>query len=355
MDEKGGWIEMKDMRFRDIKTDRQLWDFMTNPSEKLIKSVDKIEGPILILGGSGKMGKELVGLIRNADRANGYSREITVASTFSNNEDLELLNNLEVNCLKGDLSDEKFLGTLPDSPNVIYMMGFKFGSSHDWKKSFHLNSVVPYLVGSKYSKSRIVVFSSGNPYPHTPKKGAGCTEETPLNPIGIYGWSIVARESSFRITAENHHHQRIVFYRLMYAQHLNYGVLIDLAKMVWEREPISLAMPAVNLVSQRDANEVAICCFEQCANDPWSVNVAGPVWQVREIVGRLEGHLNKKASFLDDENDNALIANDSKCIEAFGNYKDDVEDMIIAAANWVQNGGSYWNKPTHFGRAKHNY
>ena len=111
----------------------------------------------------------------------------------------------------GDLSDEDFLNTLPDAPNVMYMMGFKFGSSLDWQRAFHLNSVVPYLVGSKYKDSKIVVFSSGNPYQHTSRFGSGCKEDVQLDPIGIYGWSIVARESAFRVTSEKNPNQKIAF------------------------------------------------------------------------------------------------------------------------------------------------
>jgi nucleoside-diphosphate-sugar epimerase len=345
------------MRFSEIKTSSQLWEFMTMPSERLIESIRRLDGPVMILGGSGKMGKELVGLIRRADKKSGIRRDISVASTFSDpsGEDLLLFESLNVHCFRGDLSDEKFLASLPDAPNVVYMMGFKFGSSSDWQRSFHLNSIIPYLVGKKYEKSKIVVFSSGNPYPHTPKNGNGCTEDSPLSPAGIYGWSIVARESSYRITARQCADQEIAFYRLMYAQHLKYGVLIDLARMVWNGEQISLAMPAVNLVSQRDANEIAIRTFDYCSNDPWTINVAGPVWQVREIVERLEKFLGKKAILLPDESELALLADDSKCINTFGSYLDDVEDMIKGAAWWVKNGGNYWNKPTRFGHADHKY
>lgn len=348
---------MSAMKFSEIKNDTQLWNFMTDPSDSLVESLSKLHGSIMILGGSGKMGKELVGLIRNADKINSTKREIYVASTFSDPAGLDqaLFNKMDVTCFKGDLSDEQFLSSLPDAPNVVYMMGFKFGSSHDWKRSFQLNSVVPYLVGSKYINSRIVVFSSGNPYPHTEKKGPGCREDEPLDPVGIYGWSIVARESSFRITAEINQNQRISFYRLMYAQHLNYGVLIDLARMVWQGEPISLAMPAVNLVSQRDANEAAIRSFEKCSNDPWTVNVSGPVFQVRVILAKLEHLMNRKARVMDDESSSALLADDRRCIEAFGNYRDDVEEMIMGAAFWVKGGGSYWKKPTQFGRTRHDY
>lgn len=348
---------MRTMLFSDIKTDAQLWDFMTQPSDRLIHSVSQLEGPVMILGGSGKMGKELAALIRNADQILNVKREMYVASTFSDptGEDITVFQQMGIQCFRGDLSDEGFLHSLPDAPNVVYMMGFKFGSSDNWQRAFHLNSIVPYLVGQKYKNSNIVVFSSGNPYPHTSAMGKGCTEDVQLDPAGIYGWNIVARESSFGITASMYTYQKISIYRLMYAQHLNYGVLIDLARMVLAGETISLSMPAVNLISQRDANEVAIRSFEHSHNHPWVLNVAGPVWQVRDIVLRLEAYMGKKASFAEDAAEMALLANDDKCLSNFGSYRDDVEDMIKGAALWVKNGGSYWHKPTKFGRVKHDY
>ena len=344
------------MKFNEITDSAALWQFMTTPSPGLINSVAKLGSEdIVILGGSGKMGKELIGLIQNSDKSNGISRQISVASTFSNPAELRSFQEMGVTCHKGDLSDESFLNSLPDAPYLAYMMGFKFGSSKNWRRAFHLNSVVPYLVGKKYANSSIVVFSSGNPYPHTSMHGPGCKETDQLSPTGVYGWNIVARESSFRTTAMQFDRQKISIYRLMYAQHLNYGVLVDLSRMIMNEEPISLSMPAVNLVSQRDANEVAIKCFEQCSNDGWVVNVAGPVWPVRRIVGILGEILEKKPRIVSEELPDALLADDSLCRNTFGEYRDDCEEMIEGAANWVKNGGEYWNKPTHFGKVRHDY
>ena len=344
------------MKFTDIKNTEELWKYMTAPSEELIKSVSRLgSDDIMVLGGSGKMGKELVGLIINSDRINGIKRKIFLASTFSNSKDFNDLRKIGVECFKGDLSDQIFLSSLPDAKYVVYMMGFKFGSSNDWRKAFHLNSVVPYVVGSKYSRSSIVVFSSGNPYPHTLANGAGCSEDDPFEPIGIYGWNIVARESSFKTTAIQNEHQKICLYRLMYAQHLSYGVLVDLAEMVLNEEPISVAMPSVNLISQKDANEIAIRCFEHCTNSGLALNIAGPVWPVREIVERIGAVIGKAPNIIDEEPDNALLADDSLSQKIFGQYKDKCEDMIEAAALWVMNGGESWGKPTHFGKVKHDY
>jgi hypothetical protein len=180
-------------------------------------------------------------------------------------------------------------------------------------------------------------------------------ETDALKPLGIYGWSIVTRESSFRTTALNNPEQKLCFYRLMYAQHLCYGVLVDLARLIMEHEPISLGMPAVNLISQRDANEVAIRALLRCTNDPWLLNVAGPVVPVRSIAKQLGNHLRIKPIFLEDEGDTALVASDAKCLNTFGPYRDSIVEMIEAAAAWVKKGGTSWNKPTLFGKVKHNY
>jgi hypothetical protein len=343
------------MKISEVKNEQQLWDFMTDPSEKLIDSTGRLEGSLMVLGGNGKMGKELIGLIRNADGKNGRDREITVVDLSFNEEDQALFESMGVSTIQGDLTNEAFITSLPDAPLVTYMMGFKFGSSGDWRKAFHLNSIVPYLVGRKFSDSRIVVFSSGNPYPHTSRQGSGCLETDILSPVGIYGWNIVARESSFQTSALQHPNQKICLYRLMYAQHLSYGVLIDLAGMVNNNEPISLAMPAVNLVSQRDANEVAIMAFDQCSNDPWKINVAGPIFPVRDLVEEFGKLLGKKPNIVDSEPEEALLANDAMCIVTFGPYRDQPEDMIGAAANWVKSGGKSWGKPTYFGKVKHDY
>lgn len=344
------------MRLTEITNTKELWQFMTTPSPSLVSSIGRLgPGDMMILGGSGKMGKELVGLVQNCDKQNDVARNIMVASTFSNPIDLEELNNIGVTCFQGDISEEDFLNSLPDAPYVVYMMGFKFGSSGDWRKSFLMNSVVPYLVGKKYRGSSIVVFSSGNPYPHTPINGGGVHETEPLSPIGIYGWSIVARESSFQTTVLQHPGQKIAIFRLMYAQHLQYGVLVDLARMIVNHEPVSLKMPAVNLISQRDANEVALKSFEKCNRQGWIVNAAGPVWRVRDLVELLAKYLNETPEFQGKEADTALLADDTRARAAFGEYQDSCADLIKAAANWVILGGDYWGKPTKFGRVKHDY
>lgn len=345
------------MRMNEIENADQLHDFMTEPSERLVEFVGELEGDVLAMGVGGKMGPELVETLIRADRRAGVRRRIHAASRFSDPDAgiAEELDSLGAILHRGDFTDRLFLEELPDAPNIVFMAGMKFGSASEWRRTFHLNCIMPYLVGERFGGSRIVVYSSGNPYPHTPPENGGCAETADLAPAGAYGWSIVARESAFRTTAMRSANQKLCFFRLMYAQHLAYGVLLDLAKMVWRREPVSLQMPAVNLVSQRDAIDLSLRALSHCSNPPFVLNCAGPITRVRYVVEAMAGIMDRQPRFAHEEGELALTADDELAVRTFGPYRDAVDEMIEAAARWVMRSGENWEKPTKFGRTDHRY
>ncbi len=330
---------------------------MSTPSEGVVNCLKNLRGDILVLGGSGKMGPELTEMIVRADAIAGIKRTISVASTFSNPKEKTagLFGNMGVRVLRGELTDTGFLHGLPDAENLIYMPGFKFGSSDNWEKAVQVNCILPYLVGEKYRESRIVVFSSTNPYAFTTLASGGSKEGDPLDPKGIYGWSIVARESSFAITARKHSAQRSCYYRLTYAQHLAYGVIVDLANAILQGKEISVSVPFVNLVSQRDANERAIRAFELCSNPPSILNVSGPVVAVRDIAAKLGDLLGRKPLLVGEEPEMCQVINDGFSVRTFGPYNDAIQDILAVAVRWVQNNGESWGKPTKFGEVRREY
>jgi nucleoside-diphosphate-sugar epimerase len=341
----------------EITSKELLREFMSTPTEGAIECLRNIKGDILILGGSGKMGPELTEMIVRADGIIHKRRTVSVASTFSNPNDntAGLFKELGVRVYKGELTDEEFLLSLPDAENVIYMPGFKFGSSENWEKAVQINCILPYLVGEKYGRSRITAFSSTNPYAYTTPESGGSKEGDPLDPKGIYGWSIVARESSFAITAKRHPAQNACYYRLTYAQHLGYGVIVDLTKAILQGKEISLSVPYVNLISQRDANDRAIRTFEICSNPPSILNVSGPVYRVRDIAEKIGILLNRKPLLVGEEPEVCQVVDDGFCVRRFGPYNDTLDDIMAAVVNWVKNDGEYWGKPTKFGEAKKEY
>jgi len=345
------------VKISEITTTGELREFMTTPTNKLVELMSELEGDIMVLGGAGKVGPELVETIVRANREAGARRTVHVADLFPDGGALppERIKKLGAKVIRGDLTNRAFIQSLPDVPNVIYMVGLKFGSSGDWRRAFHLNGILPYLVGERFGTSSIVVFCSSNPYPHTRPAQRGSKETDQLEPQGVYGWGIVARESAFATTQLDSPAQKLCFYRLAYAQHLGYGVLVDLARMVQSGEPISLAVPAVNLISQRDAIDVAIRALGLCDNPPLVLNVAGPIVAVRNIVERIGKLMGRKPKLADEEGEACVLVDDSHCVELLGPYRDGVDEMIEAAAKWVASGGEYWDKPTLFGRLQHVY
>lgn len=344
----------------DVNTSEELRNFMTEPTDDVVKLMRRLEGAIMGLAASGKIGAELVEtLVRADEKAGVRGRRIMVASNFSNKRGQTIKDRFEnvlgVDVYYGDLTDEAFIDRLPDASNVFYMLGFKFGSSTDPAKATLINCIVPGRVAMKYNRSKIVNFSSGNPYPHTRAEGGGSLESDVLDPKGVYGWGIVCRETAFNVSAHGHSDQRVCHYRLMYSQHLSYGVLVDLAKMIRDGEEISLEMPHVNLISQRDAIDRAIRALDLCTNPPAVLNVAGPIVSVRRIATKMGSYMNRTPKFFGESPDTALIANDGFCVKRFGPYRDSVDEMIQAAANWVMKSGEDWELPTLFAKVGHAY
>ena len=131
------------MTLAGVHNDSSLHEFMTEPSPALVEAVRRITGTVLLLGGSGKMGPELAKTLRRADQMSGINRDVIVASTFGNHATYKSLEKDGVRCIPGDLTDPSFINSLPRAGQVIYMLGYKFGSDTDWHRTFHINWIVP--------------------------------------------------------------------------------------------------------------------------------------------------------------------------------------------------------------------
>ena len=62
--------------------------------------------------------------------------------------------------------------------NVIYMAGMKFGATGNESLTWAMNAWLPGIVCERYSRSRIVAFSTGCVYPYVNVHHGGATEAT---------------------------------------------------------------------------------------------------------------------------------------------------------------------------------
>lgn len=335
-----------------MKTLEQLEAKLAEPSEALIRDLAAVDGDIVVLGVGGKMGPSLARLAANAIREGGLNKKVIGVSRFSSAEARRELEEAGMETISCDLLNDDQLQGLPDFANVIYMAGNKFGTTGKEHFTWAMNAYLPGRVAEKYKNSRIVVFSSGNVYPFLPIGSGGASESIVPEPLGEYAQSCLGRERIF----EYHSHKNgtpMAIYRLNYAIDMRYGVLLEIAKSVNEGRPIDLTMGYANVIWQGDANAMALRCLTICASPPEIVNVTGPeTMSIRWAAAEFAKRLGKEASFTGIESENALLSNACKSHQLFGYPRVSLLQMIDWMAEWVQAGGTTWNKPTHFQERK---
>jgi len=331
-----------------IESEAELDEFLSRPYPEDQEAIRALEGDLLILGVGGKMGPSLAIRAARAAEQAGLRRRIIGVSRFS---DAALRRQLEaagVETLSADLLDFNGLARLPDAPNVIFMAARKFGSTGDEALTWAMNALLPARVAERYRQARIVAFSSGNVYPFVPVDSGGATEQTPPGPVGEYAQSVLARERLFEYQSRRYG-TPVVLLRLNYAVELRYGVLVDLARKVYSREPIDVTMGHVNVIWQGDANSVCLRSFSLCQSPPAVLNLTGPgTLSVRKLAIDFGRRFGIEPVFTGREAETALLNNASRCHALFGLPRVTLDEMLDAVAHWITAGGRLLDKPTHF-------
>lgn len=324
-----------------IATEHQLEDLLSTPSAADIEAMTALEGDLLILGVAGKMGPSLA---KRARRAAPAKRILGVAR-FSEPRLRRELEDAGVETVVADLLEPHSIERLPDCENVLYMAARKFGSTGSEYLTWAMNAYLPGLAAERFHESRIVAFSTGNVYPLT---ASGCSESSPVEPVGEYAQSALARERIFEYFSQRHG-TPVTLLRLNYAIDLRYGVLLDVGQKVFDRRPVSLAMGYANVIWQGDANSIALRSFAHCQSPPLVLNVTGPeTVSIRWVARRFADRFGIDPIYEGEESGTALLSNAARCHRLFGYPSVTVEQMIEWIAEWIGMGGSTLNKPTHF-------
>jgi nucleoside-diphosphate-sugar epimerase len=331
-----------------IRTEAELDDLLSCPSQADVEAMSQLTGDLVLLGVAGKMGPTLALRARRAADAAGTNTRIIGVSRFSDASARKLLDSAGVETVEADLLDWVKVATLPAAANVIFMAGRKFGSTGDSSLTWAMNVHVPALVCERYKDARIVAFSSGNIYPFVPVVSGGATESTPVEPVGEYAQSVLGRERMFEYYS-NRNGTPVALLRLNYAAELRYGVLLDIGTAVYEQRPVDLRMGAANIIWQGDANSVCLRAFSLCSSPAAVLNLTGPeTLSVRQIALKFGRHFGIEPQFSGEESPNALLNNASRCHRLFGYPTVTPDELIEWIAGWITGGGTTHGKPTHF-------
>jgi len=331
-----------------ISNEEQLEELLSRPGKELVEMFARIDGDLMFLGVAGKIGKSLAMMARRACDEAGIKKRIYGVSLFENKEQQEIFTKAGIDTISGDLLDTKFTESLPRVKNVFYLAGMKFGSVDNLSLTWAINTYLPAIVADSFRQSRIVAFSTGCVYPLVPVKSGGSKESDSPEAIGEYAQSCLGRERMFEFGSIRNK-TRVTLIRLNYSVEMRYGVLVDIALKVKNKQPVDLTMGYFNVIWQGDLNDFVLRSLEHAESPAKILNITGEeILSVKEVALEFGKLFNVKVTFENKEAPTALLNNASHSFELFGKPKVPVKQVIQWIAGWLGEEKSILGKPTHF-------
>ncbi len=331
-----------------ILSEQELDEILSRPTKDLIEKIAGLDGDILFLGVSGKIGISMAIMAKRAVDLSGTKKRIIGLSRFSQENQIEVLEKAGIEIIRGDLLDPEFVNGLPKVKNVIFLAGMKFGSEENLSLTWAINAYLPGLIADHFSGSRIVAFSTGCVYPLVPVSYGGSKEADKPDPVGEYAQSCLGRERMFEYGSLRHG-TPVILIRLNYAVEMRYGVLVDIALKVKTGTPIDLTMGHFNVIWQGDANAMILKALNYCQSPARILNITGQdILSVKDVAIQFGKLLGTEPEFSGKESGTALLSNAEESFKLLGYPGVNVEKMISWIADWISNDRPLLNKPTHF-------
>jgi nucleoside-diphosphate-sugar epimerase len=327
---------------------QELDSLLSEPDESTIESIRMSSGDFAVLGASGKMGYHLCRMLTRCIHSIGSQQEVHAVSRFNSVRSREDFENLGCQVHPADLSHHTQLGQLPDTCNIFFLAGVKFGTANDTALLQKMNVEMPRMVAEKFQNSKIVALSTGCVYSFTTPESGGSVETDATDPPGEYARSCLGREDAF-VDAAQKYGTKSALIRLNYSIDLRYGVLHDLAKNILSSHPIDLSMGYVNLIWQADALRHILRSLGYVTAPPEILNITGSeVLKVRDLATALGHRLDKTPVFTGQESLSAWLNNPKKSHRIFGKPATPIHAMLDMVAEWTKAGRESLGKPTHF-------
>ena len=149
---------------------------------------------ILVTGGAGYIGSVLVQILLK----NNFNVTVLDNFLFKQKSLNQIKKNRQLNIVEGDVRDESIIKDLVTKSDIIIPLAALVGAplcDIKPKEAKEVNLDSMFLLKSILSKNQRVILPVSNSGYGIGKSGEFCTEESPLNPISLYGQTKVQSES----------------------------------------------------------------------------------------------------------------------------------------------------------------
>src|SRR3989339_756893 len=141
---------------------------------------------ILVTGGAGYLGSIMVPML--LEKGN----KVIVVDNFLYNQTslLDCCNRKELQIIRGDVRNQALMSDAMRDIDVIFPLACLVGAPLCEKMPLEAKSInydAIKMILELRSKSQLIIFPTTNSGYGVGQKGLHCTEETPLNPISLYG------------------------------------------------------------------------------------------------------------------------------------------------------------------------
>jgi nucleoside-diphosphate-sugar epimerase len=331
-----------------INSEDQLEEILSRPGDKLKEMLKRVDGDILILGISGKIGASLAKMAKRACDMVGIEKRILGVGRTIDPIQKKCFDDMGIDVMQGDLLDSAFFSKLPTFRNVFFLAGMKFGSVENLPLTWAVNTFIPAIVAEHFRNSRIVAFSTGCVYPLVSIKSGGSVETDMPVPTGEYAQSCLGRERMFEYGSQKYGTE-VILIRLNYSVEMRYGVLVDIALKVKSNIPLDLTMGYFNVIWQGDMNDFILRSVEHVKSPARILNITGAdILSVREVALEFGKLFGTSPRFIGVEADTSLLNNASEAFKLFGRPKVRINQIINWTAGWLVKGNRLLGKPTHF-------
>ena len=296
---------------------------------------------VMVVGGTGKIGKHLV------PRIAALGNEVHAVARFGRAGQREALERIGVRCFATDVTRPRAFEGVPDDYDVVFHeAALKFGSGDDLEATVTINVRAVGRAMEHFAPARAFLFaSSGNVYADSVD---GADESALPRPPSLYAMTRLGGEWMVDYFSRRNGTPAVI-HRIFYGFHEEFGVPADIARSIRDGKPVDLTTQFVNVIWLDDLMDAMIASWELASVPPKVLNMTGAEKvSVRAMAERLGELMGIEPKFTGTPKGTSLLGRADEMARLLGPPKTSLDEGLQRIARSVAAGEHPLDKPTEW-------